>query len=281
MLTRRTFLAQALPALAAGTRPVRFAALSDVQYADQETKGRRTYRQSLAKLEAAVAKLRGEQLDFVIHLGDLVDGGAENAARIMPVFERLPRPHYNVLGNHDFFGPREAVLRAFGMKQACYTFACRGCRFVVLDGMQVSVRDEEGAKMLAALKEQRAPNAQAWNGAVGARQREWLRRTLEEAHRGGERAVVFCHFPVLAAATTPAHLLWDHEEVLAVLDRQPAVAAYICGHDHNGGFAERNGVQHITLRGVVEHDLAECLRIMEFTPASPGTSTSAAFRAQA
>ena len=268
MLTRRTFLA--LPALAA--TPLRFAAISDVQYADQETKGKRAYRQSLAKLEAAAARLRGEKLAFTIHLGDLVDGGAENAARILPVFRQLPRPQYNLLGNHDFFGPRAAVLRTFGMKQSYYAFRHGGWQFVVLDGMYVSVKGgwqadspqyREGSKILAALKERRAPNAQDWNGAAGAEQRQWLERTLQDAGRRGERAVVFCHFPVLPAATTPAHLLWDHEEVLAVLDRQPAVAAYMCGHDHRGGYAVRNGVEHITLRGIVENDLADCLRIVE------------------
>ncbi len=268
-MNRRTFLT--LPALAAAA-PLRFAAISDVQYADQETKGRRAYRQSLAKLEAAAARLHGKDLAFTIHLGDLVDGGAENAARILPVFRRLPHPRYNLLGNHDFFGPRAEVLRTFGMKQPYFDFRHGGWRFVALDGMCLSVKGgwpegspqyREGAKMLSALKERRAPNAQDWNGAAGPEQRQWLERTLEDAARRGERAVVFCHFPVLPAATTPAHLLWDHEAVLAVLDRQPAVAAYICGHDHAGGYAVRNGVQHVTLRGMVEHELADSLRIVE------------------
>ena len=267
-LTRRTFLA--LPALAAP--PLRFAVLSDIQYADQDTKGKRAYRQSLAKLETATARLRSEKPAFVIHLGDLVDGGAENAARILPVFRQLPRPQYHVLGNHDFFGPRAAVLRTFGMKQPYYAFRHGGWQFIVLDGMHASVKGgwpedspqyREGAKILAALKAGRAPNAQDWNGAAGAGQRQWLQRTLEDAARRGERAIVFCHFPVLPAATTPAHLLWDREEVLGILDRQPAVAAYMCGHDHNGGYAVRNGVQHVTLRGMVEHDVADCVRIVE------------------
>ncbi len=271
-MNRRTFLT--LPALAASGAPVRFAAISDVQYADQETKGKREYRKSLAKLEGAAARLRGEKLAFTIHLGDLVDGGAENAARILPVFRQLPQPRYNLLGNHDFFGPRAEVLRMFGMKQPYYEFRHPGWRFIALDGMYVSVNGgwaqnspqyREGAKMLAALKERRMPNAQDWNGAAGPEQREWLERTLADAGRRGERAVVFCHFPVLPAATTPPHLLWDHEEVLAVLDRQPAVAAYICGHDHKGGYAVRNGVQHITLRGTVEHDLSDSLRIVELS----------------
>lgn len=265
---------------------MRFSALADVQYAERDTAGKRAYGQSLPKLEEAVSQLDGEKPAFFVHLGDAVDGGAENAARILPVFRRLPCPVHHVLGNHDFFGPRSAVLQSFGMKQPFYAFREHGWRFVVLDGMHVSVKSgwpedstqfKEGVTVLRELKRRGAPNAQDWNGAVGIKQREWLRRTLADASRRGERAVVFCHLPVLAAATTPAHLMWDHEEVLSILEQQPAVAAYMCGHDHNGGYAERNGVHHITLRGMVEHDLAECLRMVELYPDSihlrnPGTS---------
>lgn len=279
MLSRRDLLHRALPAIAASrmmaadaAAQVRFAAISDIQYADQENAGKRLYRESLVKLENIIGQLRNQSPDFVIHLGDLVDRGAENADRIMPLFSRLPRPQYQVLGNHDFFGPRDHVLRRFGMKRPYYEFARPGWRFIVLDGMYVSVKGGwpeespqylEGQKMLAELQERRAPNARDWNGAVGAEQRSWLRQTLEAANRRGERAIVCCHFPVLAAATTPAHLLWDHEEVLSVLDAQPAAAAYLCGHDHNGGYAERNGIHHITMKGVVENDVAECVRMVE------------------
>jgi hypothetical protein len=77
---------------------------------------------------------------------------------------------------------------------------------------------------------------------------------------------VFCHFPVFAAACRPDHLLWDHAEVLSILAAEPSVAAYICGHDHNGGYAMDRGVHHITMPGVVENDLMKCLRIAETHP---------------
>lgn len=279
MLSRRNFLEAAIPAMATSqmraadaAAQVRFVAIADIQYADQENAGKRLYRKSLAKLENLIGQLRHQNPDFVIHLGDLVDGGAENASRVLILFSHLPRPQYHVLGNHDFFGPRNSVLRRFGMKRPYYEFARPGWRFIVLDGMYVSVKGGwpeespqhlEGKKMLADLQERRAPNARDWNGAVGAEQRGWLRQTLEAANQRGERAIVCCHFPVLAAATTPAHLLWDHEEVLSILDAQPAAAAYLCGHDHNGGYAERNGIHHITMRGLVENDVAECVRVVE------------------
>jgi 3',5'-cyclic AMP phosphodiesterase CpdA len=257
--------------------PFRFVVLADVQYADRDPAGRRNYRASLAKLEQAVNEARATRPAFTIHLGDLVDGGTDSIDRILPLFDRLPGPRYHVLGNRDFVGPRRSVLRNLGLARPYYSFRIRGWTFLVLDGMNVSVTGgwpedspnyRAGAEILARLKQQGAPNAHEWNGAVGEEQCSWLETELEAAHRRGERAVVFCHFPTLAAACRPEHLLWDHAEVLAVLDRQPAVAAYMNGHDHSGGYALRQGVHHVTVAGVVENDLAKCLRVVDLTSGS-------------
>ncbi len=237
----------------ASAQPVTFGVLADVQYADQETAGRRAYRAALPRLEEFAADLNRKDLAFVIQLGDLVDGGAENYARAMAAFNRIRAPKYHVRGNHD---------AAFA-KPGWYDFTVRGWRFVVLDGMDLSIADAAGRAMLAALKGE--PNAQEWNGGVGQKQSEWLERTLATADRDGQRVAVFCHFPVLEAATTPAHLLWNAAEVLATLERHPCVAAYVCGHDHRGGRAERNGILHLTMPGVVEgagYDVLEAGRTL-------------------
>ncbi len=272
MISRRRFLAS----LVADREPaVRFAVIADIQYADKDIVRRRHYRESMTKLQTAVKELGAERLAFSVHLGDLVDGGVENFDRILPVFEKLPGPRYQVLGNHDFFAPRDTVLRKFGLAQPYYSFSVKGWHFVVLDGMNMSVNggwDENtanykvGAAMLAELKQQRARNAHDWNGAAGEQQRNWLKRDLQSAQVRKERSVVFCHFPTFAGACRPDHMLWDHSELLAVLNEYPTVAAYINGHDHNGGYAKHQGIHHVTLPGVVENELGKCLRIVEAFP---------------
>ena len=67
-----------------------------------------------------------------------------------------------------------------------------------------------------------------------------------------ERAIVFCHFPLLAEAATPQHLLWNCEEILRILQESPAVVAYMNGHAHDGGYALRDGIHHVTFPGMVE-----------------------------
>ena len=240
----------------------RFGVVADVQYADQDTAGARHYRESLAKLGECASAMAAEQPAFVIQLGDLVDTGAPNLDRILPVWQRMPGPRHHVLGNHDFVLPAGELVRRLGMPAPYYEFAAQGWRFIVLDGMNVNASNG-GAAILDDLKRRAAPNAQTWNGALGASQRQWLDRTLDDASRNRQRAIVFCHFPTLAAACRPEHLLWDHDPVLEILERHPAVAAWINGHDHRGGYAQQRGIHHVTLSGMVEGPAASTCRVVD------------------
>ncbi len=238
-----------------------FAVLTDIQYAAKDPAGARDYRASLEKLRTAVEAVNAARPAFVIQLGDLIDGGADNLGRILAVWNTLKAPRYSVLGNHDFALPRAQLLPKLGMAQAYYDFSRPGWRLVVLDGMDISVPGREkgtpahqlAAQTLAALQQNGKPNAQEWNGAISGTQRRWLHRILEDAAAKKERVIVFCHFPVLAEASTPQHLLWNAGDIVAELDRFPNVAAFINGHDHRGGYARGGtGIHYVTLPGMVE-----------------------------
>jgi 3',5'-cyclic AMP phosphodiesterase CpdA len=257
-----TLLVVGITVLAAGESPVlRFAVVADIQYADKPPRGKRQYRDSKAKLASIVDQINQQNVDFIIQLGDLIDEGEDSLDAILPIFRSLRARQYHVVGNHDLSFDRSAVLERLAMKAPYYDFSLRGWRFVVLDGMDVSADGSwpsgspnriVGERMLAELKARSAPNAVAWNGGIGESQKRWLQETLEEAGRRNERVIVFCHFPVLAASSTPVHLLWNHEEVLKILAASPTVVAYMNGHDHQGGYAEERGIHFLTVSGVVE-----------------------------
>jgi manganese-dependent ADP-ribose/CDP-alcohol diphosphatase len=249
-----------------------FGIVADIQYADQSAAGAREYRQSIEKLQRCVSVLSSENTSFVVQLGDLVDGGLKNLDRILPIFQRISAPRYSVLGNHDFSVGREVLLKRFGMPTAYYAFSVRGWRFLVLDGMQVSVgggwpesdpRYRAGRDMLAVLEAEHTQNAAAWNGAVGEQQRKWLQQNLAEAAEHQEHVIVFCHFPVLVESCRPTHLLWDHLQVLAILESANSLVAYMNGHDHQGGYAERKGIHYLTFPGMVEHDAEQSCKVVD------------------
>ena len=80
----------------------------------------------------------------------------------------------------------------------------------------------------------------------------FLETSLKDAAARGERVILFSHFPILREASTPAHLLWNHDEVLTLIERYLVVAGWFNGHDHSGGYAVRNGIHHVTFPGMVE-----------------------------
>ena len=260
-LSRRSFLGAAA-GLGRADPQFSFGVLADLQYADQDTANGREYRRSLDKLRSASEWFARERLEFVIQLGDLVDKGIDNLDRVLASWESLA-PKRHVIGNHDGEIDRAALLKRLKLERGYYQFAAPGWRFLVLDGSQSG---PEGARLLEELRASKEPNAQTWNGAIAGEQKEWLRKALQEAWAKGERAIVFCHFPVLPASCRRDHLLWNWREVLEILEAAPSVAAWINGHDHRGGYGVRAGIHFVTLPGVVENHIRDSARVVDVFP---------------
>ena len=260
-LSRRSFLGAAA-GLGRADPQFSFGVLADLQYADQDTANGREYRRSLDKLRSAAEWFARERLEFVVQLGDLVDGGIDNLDRVLASWESLA-PKRHVIGNHDGEIDRAALLGRLHLERGYYQFAAPGWRFLVLDGSQSG---PEGARLLEELRASKEPNAQTWNGAIAGEQKEWLRKALKEASAKGERAIVFCHFPVLPESCRRDHLLWNWREVLEILEAAPSVAAWINGHDHRGGYGVRAGIHYVTVPGVVENDIRDCARVVDVFP---------------
>lgn len=249
---------------------LRFGLLTDVQYADKDTVGKRRYRDGLVNLASCIEDLNTHDLDFVVHCGDLIDGRKtaaethEDLGRVLQAFSELHAPVHHVIGNHCLAVPRVDLMPRIGLSRGYHSFTRGDWRFIMVDALAFSTcglapEDPVHSAATQWLKENAdsgQPNVQSWNGALGGAQRRWLEEELALAAQAEQHAVVFSHLPVLEESSTPHHLLWDHEEVLAVLDAAPAFAAWINGHDHAGGFAEHNQRAFVTLPGMVEADPA-------------------------
>jgi len=268
-VTRRAFITYtaggiatlALPNLSRGgeSGPLRFGLVADCQYKDAPARGVRYYRKSAEKLRACVDDLNSQTLDFVIHLGDFIDGKFESFDDVLPIYDSLKAPHYHLLGNHDFAvapNKKDAVPAKLNMPTRYYDFGLKGWRFIVLDGNDVSLigrnpGSEEHAQAKAVhaeLKQRKAVNAMTWNGAIGAKQMAWLKSKLAAATAQRERVVCFCHYPVFPKNV---HNLWNDNDVVALLSSHDCVAAYINGHNHAGNYGEKDGLHYLTMPGMV------------------------------
>lgn len=244
-----------------------FGLVADIQHADKDGRGKRRYRESLDAFKRCVDGWRDEDLAFTIQLGDLIDGRGtlaetrEDLDAVLGVYASLPQtPHRHVLGNHCLTMPRPELERRLGLDRSWYSFERDGWRFIVLDSLDLSVfgrpegshRHKQAATMLAELKAAGALNAEAWNGGISRPQLEWLDAELTKSDREGSRAVVLSHLPVLAAASSEHHVLWNHEAVRKILNAHASTHAFLAGHDHEGGYAVEGAVHHVTVPGLVE-----------------------------
>ena len=96
-----------------------------------------------------------------------------------------------------------------------------------------------------------------YNGGLGPAQRAWLEAELAAAAAARERVLVFCHLPCFSACSRANNILWDAELVHDLLRKAGprVVAAFVAGHDHDGGYAvDEDGVHHLVPRAPLEVD---------------------------
>jgi hypothetical protein len=225
-----------------------FGAIADIHYADKDSLGKRLYRTTPAKLEESVTNFNGSSLAFAVQLGDFVDGQSAKAATVidfqkaLAIWKKLNMPAYSVIGNNCLeFLDNETLRSSFNLKKFYYDFtlpACPGWRFIVLDGKHLD---------------------------NGPRHMQWFTERLKLCRDEGSRAIVFCHYPLVEAASRK-HRLKEPRPVLDIIEKAGCVAAYIAGHDHDGGYAFTNGTHHITVKGMVESGTGTSYAIFHVYP---------------
>jgi hypothetical protein len=194
---------------------------------------------------------------FVVQLGDLISSeGAEAEIELDEVhsmLRRFPGKMVHVAGNHCLAVPLGRFISTMHMPAPYYSFTIDAYRFIVLNSMDVSVLaepdNEFDREMLARYRAD--PLLHDYCGAIGRKQLQWLERELDDAAHE-ERVVVLCHLPLLPETTDEKHgLLWNHEEVTAILCRCRNLIACFSGHYHPGAYATRGSVAFIALPGFI------------------------------
>lgn len=269
-MKRRKFIGITLPLAVLGNAraaetsaepDLTFGVIADPQYADAEPAGTRFYRNSVGKLEKAVAELNTKELSFVVTLGDLIDREITSFDTVMPIYAKLKHPHHPVCGNHDFEvadTEKDKVLPKMGLENAYYSKDVAGWRFIYLDGTDVGVwrypagdpRTVKAKEMFAAFKAEGRPQAQRYNAAIGEEQMRWLEAELDAAKGTGQRVMLFNHYPVIPVGN--AHNLWNAPELLGLISKYDHVAAFMNGHNHSGNYGFHAGCHYLNFKGMVE-----------------------------
>jgi 3',5'-cyclic AMP phosphodiesterase CpdA len=256
------------------TQPLlRFGVIADPQYADIDPRPEmaRYYRNSPQKLAAAVETFNGEDLAFVVTLGDLIDRGWENFDAILTAYDGLRHESVLLPGNHDFSVAPERlgdVHARLGMPAPWHHFLRGGIRFVVIDGNEVSLfstpegdpRHAEAKRRLEAMTAAGAINAMPWNAGIGDAQFNWLEKTLADANANGEKVVVMGHYPLFPEHD---HNLWDFDRVVGLFQRAGNVIAYLNGHYHAGNLGRHGSTWYVNFKGMVDSEAENSFAIVE------------------
>jgi len=279
-MSRRGFLKITLPLAIAGSARAEatngpdlvFGVIADPQYADADPKWTRFYRNSLAKLETAVADLNTQPLEFVTTLGDLIDRDFKSFAAVMPVYAKLRHPHFPVCGNHDFEvadADKGKVLETMGLEKPYYSVIRGAWHFLFLDGTDVALwrqpSDHPGTvdamKVLEKLVSEGVAQAKEWNGAVGKGQMDWIKAELDAAKEAGRRVIVFNHYPVFPAGLDLN--LWNAGELVSLFEKYGNIAAYMNGHNHAGNYGKHGGCHYVNFKGMVETETETAYAIVK------------------
>ncbi len=250
--------------------------VADVQYADKDPVPQYDsyYRPSLWKFEDCVEYFNSQNLDFVIQLGDLVDQDMESFDPMLKIWAKIKAPKYHVMGNHELqdTAPVEQVMQKLSLKKPYYDFKYKNWRFVVIDTVELNVfshpQDSAEHKLaqdkLDELKQGKHSNALPWNGMMSKEQHLWIEKTISDAEKNGEKVVVFGHYPFISPE--PALTAWDGEKMARALRYHKNFVAYICGHDHSGGYLFYEGKHFLIMNGMMATPDTNAYAIFEFYP---------------
>lgn len=254
MNTRRAFLHQSSLCLAglgaggvqaaeAGSKPVlRVGLMTDLHYADKAPTRTRFYREALAKLDEAVARLNEEKPALVVELGDFIDQATsveqeiEWLQAIESCYAKLSMPRHYVLGNH-------CVGTLTKQEFAQHTQAAGGHAGVESHGVTFLMLD-------ACFRTDGTPYERQnfdWKDAnVPAAQVRWLEAELQ---RASGPVIVLAHQRLDEA---PSHAVRNAAEVRAVLEKAGNVLAVFQGHSHQNDYQQIAGIHYTTLVAMVE-----------------------------
>lgn len=239
---------------------LRFGLIADIQYADCDPSGSRFYRNSLAKLDAAISALNRQNVQFTINLGDVTDREFErNIDSVLVRLKQLNHKLINLSGNHDYngVGNERILYKKLDIKADYYSFKKKDWVFIFLNTNEISdyanPSDTEKAQELSAMLQQielsGGRQGASYNGGIGKKQLQWLNSQLQKAEKAHHKVLIFAHHPLFPESVYTA---LNNTAILNVIENYSCVKAIFAGHRHTGSFAYYKDIPVITAEGMIE-----------------------------
>ena len=253
LLSLITLVGWAFGSLADESDVVRFGLIADVHAHDIDSplEGKwMTHTEE--RLAAFTGAMNAWEADFVIELGDFVNGwvvlGADpgDPARIPDVlawadglYARFDGPRYHVIGNPDVYNLDKGQCKTIlGIDRTFYSFDVGAFHFIVLD---VQFADD-GSDL-----------AHTYTGVAGfvpESELDWLRVDLADSDRP---TIVFVHQMLDTYIEEWGRpLVANQPEIQAILASDGDVIAVFQGHDHDNVYHLVDGIHYVTFEALVD-----------------------------
>lgn len=227
-----------------GEDRVRFGVITDTHYGDRDDTPRpRYFRWSQPNVAEAVREFNEAELDFAIHLGDVIQETHNRNASLALLqaideeFRKFDGPIHYVPGNHDLadFSKEDFVANTSGaVAQTHYFFDQGGYRFILFDACYRA----DGVSY-------NTGNFAWTNCFIPPAQIDWASGVLDEAKSEGLRAMAFAHQNFDRFGTS--FRIANADQVIDMLASKGNVDALFSGHQHGGNYEFIQGIHVITL----------------------------------
>jgi len=255
-----------------------FGLIGDVQFALDTRYGTnwtktetRYFWDAINKLKLAVASWNKYPLDFIVNLGDLLDGRNRKAGTLDKAWKQCAdelaklkcKRRFDMVGNHELYCwgcqknfPKELNVTNDEGRGWYSHQPSKGWRVVILDSFALSAipgseNEKETLNFLKSKNPNIAGGSSDWraglpkeklhylpyNGGLGEIQRRWLDEQLGEASRLHERVIIFTHVELVRTRDFQDTLIFDNDELVKILRKYKGVVHTIfTGHHHDGGY---------------------------------------------
>jgi len=220
--------------------------LTDVHYADKETKGSRAYRDSLAKGKEAAEFFKEKKPMALVCLGDLIDAAPSVETEISylqaitGVLDEAGLPRHHVLGNHCVATlTKEEFFQHSGSErqEGHYSFDLQGTHFVLLDACYNAEMEPYGR------------NNFVWHDSnLSPEQVAWLKKDLARTELP---VVIFVH-QRLDLDRPNKYAVKQSAKVRRILEESRKIRVVFQGHSHKNELKEVGGIPYCTLAAMVE-----------------------------
>ncbi len=226
-----------------------FGMVTDIHYADINTRIGRHYRDSIGKLNECTDLMNTQKVDFLMELGDFKDQDdnptegktIEYLQTIETIYQNFQGPTYHVLGNHDMdsISKKQFLTHiqntGIAPESSYYSFAKNRVHFIVLDAnFSSDGKDYDHGKF-------------DWTDTnIPPAQLDWLRNVLKSSDKP---AIVFSHQRLDGVGSV---YIKNAAQVCQVLEDSGKVLAVFHGHHHEGGYNRINNIHYYTLQAVVD-----------------------------